>query len=73
MAGAVLMNITIDLPATQMSRPARVAYAKRCLELVAMELGRCGGLESNGQIIGQASDGTPNTSLGMWMFDASPP
>ena len=72
-AGAVLMNITIDLPPTQLSRSARVAYAQRALQLVQMELGRCGGNESSGSIIGQDSAGTPNQSLGYWAFDASEP
>jgi hypothetical protein len=73
MSGAVLMNITIDLPPTQLSRSARVAYALHALETVKLELGRCGGNDSTGSIIGQDSAGVPNQSLGSWSFDASPP
>jgi hypothetical protein len=34
MSGAVLMNVTVDLPSVELSRPARVAYAWRALQLV---------------------------------------
>jgi hypothetical protein len=73
MALSSLMIINIDTPPTQLSRSARVAYALHALETVKLELGRCQGNDSSGQIIGQASDGTPNTSLGYWAFDASAP
>jgi hypothetical protein len=67
-----LMTITLNDPSPQLAtRAAKVAFATRALQIAISELGRCGGNESNGPIIGTGADGAPHTSLGIWMFDVT--
>jgi hypothetical protein len=72
-SGAVLMNVIINTPPTQMSRRARADYACRALQLVIQELSHGGGNISSGDVVGQDSLGVPNQSLGYWGFDAHDP
>jgi len=72
MATRQLMTVQIDAPEPPFdTRAANVAYALQTLQVVMTELGRCGGRESSGQIITTGADGSPHTSRGVWMFDAS--
>ena len=66
-----LMTITLDDQPGLHTRAAKVSFATRALHLAITELGRCGGNESNGPIIGQDAAGVPNSSLGIWMFDVT--
>jgi len=67
-----LMTVQIESPSPPFDKKwSNVAYAIKCLNLVISELGRSGGTASSGNIIGQDAAGVPNTSLGLWMYDAS--
>jgi hypothetical protein len=66
-----LMTITLNDAPGLHTRAAKVAFAQRALQLAITELGRCGGNESNGPILGQDAAGVPNSSLGVWMFDVT--
>jgi hypothetical protein len=66
-----LMTIVIDDPSPQLEkRSSKVAYATRCLQIIASELGRCGGHDSSGEIVGAGSDGQTK-SLGQWTYDVT--
>jgi hypothetical protein len=69
MAGAVLMNVIIDMPTEQLGRRARVEYCCRALQLTIQELSAGGGMTSSGSIVGQSASGQPHTDLGYWGFN----
>ena len=66
-----LMTVTLNDAPGLHTRAAKVAFATRALQLAITELGRGGGNESSGNIIGQGADGAPHTSLGFWAFDVT--
>jgi hypothetical protein len=71
MPAAPLLTVEIYDPGFE-RRGQAVAYSCHLLQRAAEELSKCGGLTSNGPLIGVSATGVPNSELGHWVFLPGP-